>query len=603
MISVARAMQASMALVGDVVSTGETARLTATLYDTDSGDVLGRLQVEGAADDLLQLVDQLTVQAVEAAQAAEATSGAALPVPDLSALTTESLPALRAYLRGEQRLRQSLASDALEPLERSVRLDSTFAMAHFRLATAYSATRPGSVNDAQIALAKVREHLRAADRYGDRLPPRERAHLDSRIAKQIDNEYVQAAQILQAALQRFPTDPELWLEYGGTLSNPVIAWHVEAPVTSSQAAAKVLALDSTMTPAYIGLTARAIARGDTAQAKQLLKAYARHAGPESVESGAFEAYEAALQLAYGSTSQQRTVIDRLRAGDIRVNYLTGALGRNPSAPVLRAKEQVGDIVAETQGYFSLRNQAQIYSGQYGKLKAFTRDTTLTSLSARLNRSWAALTLLSRGAIDAAMVPARLGDGICRMAARPWYRLPGCYVTARLSLFRQEAGLPGPHAARIRDARAILRESIPALEDADEAMLADFARGYLGVLDGLDALRAGRSEAHAVLDSAHVQLAGVFQVGGMWNAMEQQVRTLIAGEEAERALPYAAMIASEDPYGHYLAGRAHEAAGHSEAAREAYEQFVRAWRDADSNIPDLQYARAALDNLAPEAPPL
>jgi hypothetical protein len=86
-------------------------------------------------------------------------------------------------------------------------------------------------------------------------------------------------------------------------------------------------------------------------------------------------------------------------------------------------------------------------------------------------------------------------------------------------------------------------------------------------------------------------------------MEAQVRALIAGGELERALPYTQTIASLDPYGHYLAGRAHEAAGDMAAARASYERFTSAWARADADILALQYARAVLDGKSPSEPPL
>jgi hypothetical protein len=95
---------------------------------------------------------------------------------------------------------------------------------------------------------------------------------------------------------------------------------------------------------------------------------------------------------------------------------------------------------------------------------------------------------------------------------------------------------------------------------------------------------------------------LIQYNSNWHAMEQQVRALLEAGEPGRALPYAATIATHDPYGHYLAGRAHEAAGNPEAARTAYQQFTSAWRDADPDTPALRYAQSVLDGTASAAAP-
>jgi hypothetical protein len=87
-------------------------------------------------------------------------------------------------------------------------------------------------------------------------------------------------------------------------------------------------------------------------------------------------------------------------------------------------------------------------------------------------------------------------------------------------------------------------------------------------------------------------------------MAESVRAQIRAGDAAAALPYAEMITAQDPYGHYLAGRAHEALGRIEAARTSYQQFVTAWRDADPDLPALQHAEAVLaEDPSAEAPPL
>jgi len=87
-------------------------------------------------------------------------------------------------------------------------------------------------------------------------------------------------------------------------------------------------------------------------------------------------------------------------------------------------------------------------------------------------------------------------------------------------------------------------------------------------------------------------------------MEVQVETLLQDGEPLRARPYAEMIQTRDPYGHYLQGRIHEAESDPEAAREAYEAFTSAWRDADPDIPALQHAKAVLTGEpSAEAPTL
>jgi len=604
-LNAARAAQASVAVVGDVVSIGETMRISAAVHDTESGATLGRLQAEGNAGDFMALIDQITVQAVEAARRDGEAGGDALPVPDVSALTTESLPALRAYLDGERLYRQSRFEQAIEPLERAVALDSTFAMAHLRLADTYASTLPTAINDIVTALAAVRKHLRAADRHGGRLPRRERALLEASTAIDLEGDRPKSADILRAAVQRFPTDPELWARYSDILASPIVARHVGTePIGGMrQAARRALALDSTMTPAYIPMITPAIGEGDTTTARRLMAAYDRHAG-RGRASRTMDSFEAALDLAYGDSAQQAAVLQDVRAGTLRDGVILYALYFDPNAATLRAQEQFGRVLSEQRGLYSGQVQAWFYGGQYDTLRAFIQDTTRTSQSARTGRLWGATVLVERGALPAAAVPDRLIANACQLADEGYYRLVDCYYTGRLSVFRRQAGVPGEHAARIQTARSVLDASIAEFEAADEPELARSARGYRGLLDGQAALAAGDPAAHDTLDAAYRHLAFIAYNFGEWAPMEAQIRALIGSSQPGRALEYATIVATRDPYGHYLAGRAHEAAGNPEPAREAYAQFVSAWARADADIPALQYARAVLDAEAPaEAPPL
>jgi hypothetical protein len=263
---------------------------------------------------------------------------------------------------------------------------------------------------------------------------------------------------------------------------------------------------------------------------------------------------------------------------------------------------LGRIYSEQRGLYSGLAQAWLHSGQYDTLRAFIQDTTRTSQSAQTTRRWGATMLVERGALRVAAVPDRLIVDACQSETEGYYRLLDCYHTGRLSVLRQQAGVPGEHAAQIQTARSVLDASIAEFEAADEPELAQSARGYRGLLDGQAALAAGDPAAHDTLDAAYRHLVLIALNVGEWGPMEAQIRALIGSSQPDRALEYATIVATRDPYGHYLAGRAHEAAGHPEAALAAYEQFASAWARADEDIPALRYARAVLDGEVPAAAP-
>ncbi|MBA3890610.1 MAG: protein kinase, partial [Gemmatimonadaceae bacterium] len=99
--AIGRALGAGSVLTGDIVTVGSTVRLSAELTSL-AGSVLARAQADGSADSVLALVDSLSVRLLREVWSTSS------PIPQLrvSALTTGSLPAMRAYLEGEAQLRR-----------------------------------------------------------------------------------------------------------------------------------------------------------------------------------------------------------------------------------------------------------------------------------------------------------------------------------------------------------------------------------------------------------------------------------------------------------------------------------------------------------------
>ena len=311
-----------------------------------------------------------------------------------------------------------------------------------------------------------------------------------------------------------------------------------------------------------------------------------------------ESLEGAYRLAYSDSIAQSAVLQGLRAG----TYIRGgsgfiaALARNPGASSLDALEKVGDVLVE-RGLYGWRTMARIFRGHYQTASTFIQEETSTSPSARLYRAWTSGILLQRNALSSEAIPDGVAAPLCTMDVYISYRTTGCFYHVILS---EAAG-----DVTVREqALNVLTQSETSLREEGDPEWADVAEGYQLALDGIAALQDGNSDGHAMLDRAHIKLDAIVVAGGEFLPMEIQVGALVDAGEAERALPYAEMIQFFDPYGHYLEGRIHEVAGNPEAAREAYEAFTSAWRDADPDIAALEHAKAVLAGTPPaEAPPL
>lgn len=155
---------ARYAVVGDAVSTGSTVRFTAELYDLADGQRVGDGRAEGALDDVLALIDEMSVDLLRSLVARSGTQSVT-GIQRLDGLVTSSIAALSAYFEGEAHFREGRTGQALEAYERAVEADSTFALAWSRIASAYGWLSPGS--------PALLEADRRAVELIDRLPARD----------------------------------------------------------------------------------------------------------------------------------------------------------------------------------------------------------------------------------------------------------------------------------------------------------------------------------------------------------------------------------------------------------------------------------------------
>ncbi|MHC4925580.1 MAG: hypothetical protein ACYTG4_16115, partial [Planctomycetota bacterium] len=297
-LRVAASTGARYAVVGSGVEAGRQVRFTAEIYDLSDGSKVGDGgRVEGAPDEVLALVDALTVEVVRSLlDATDQASGA--QTFRLASILTASVPALRHYLEGDAAFRRGNFSDARESLERAIAEDSTFALAYWRLGESI-----GWMDG--IGALEGREAKRKAREYGDRLPDREATLLDvgSAIAdgqadQQIDN--------LRAYLRRYPDDPDGWYLMGEA------GLHSYGPtgVTDAdigEALSRAVELDPTFGPYYEHPMQWATAKGYEEQFQALLAAQeAAGFDPERAERAVLR-----WDLIHGDDATRSTAITRL----------------------------------------------------------------------------------------------------------------------------------------------------------------------------------------------------------------------------------------------------------------------------------------------------
>jgi DNA-binding SARP family transcriptional activator/tetratricopeptide (TPR) repeat protein/TolB-like protein len=120
----AAAHGASRFVLGTVTEAGGRLRINAALHGGEVHEVV----VEGDADEVLTLVDRLTLALLEA-------HGGVTWMGRSAARTTLVVAALKSFLNGESALRRMDTFGALDHFRRATELDSTFALAHYRLSS------------------------------------------------------------------------------------------------------------------------------------------------------------------------------------------------------------------------------------------------------------------------------------------------------------------------------------------------------------------------------------------------------------------------------------------------------------------------------------
>ena len=197
--AVAATLGAGRWILGDVVESNGRLRINAALYDRSKpGGPILLSSAESTTDSVFPLVDRLAAQLL-AGPRGDSTRA----IARVAALTTHSLPALKSYLEGEIAFRKGDFRQALGGFQDAVRLDSTFALAHYRLASAYSWS--GSDSAGPVAERAVR--------LSDRLSPSLRELLQAFHlfeTGQVDS----AERRYRAILARRPEDVEAQFQLG-----------------------------------------------------------------------------------------------------------------------------------------------------------------------------------------------------------------------------------------------------------------------------------------------------------------------------------------------------------------------------------------------------
>lgn len=595
---VAGRLGAGLYVSGDVVAAGGRLRISATMFRPGVLDrPVADATVEGAPDDLFRLVDRLTVGLLAA-------SGSPVPpLGRLAAVTTGSLPALKKYLEGEGDFRRGLYASAFEAFRAAADEDTTFALAHYRVAQAASwAVPPGWGWDSILGRS------RRAGILADRLAPRARL-LVRAYANSTSGWYDDAEQAYRAVVRTYPDDVEAWMGLGEVLfhTNPMRG----RPFLEARPPfERVLALEPDNLSALSHLLRISLREG-RASAVDSLVARLDALAP----AGRTTEYHALRAFARGDEAERGRMLAELRArGDDellrvtahRVALFAGDLdGAARILPLLLDHSLAPDVQAHARIWLA---QLEIAHGRWraGESHLQAAAGLDSALALEQRALLAALPFGTGGDARAAAAEAALArwDGEhTPPASYPWLAVyDGLHGVIREYLL-------GLLELRRGDESAAERRAVALVQRGGNAEQRELARGLGQSLRAHAAARAGRPDALARFDAARLRLPeGLLesQIGSQAYERWGRAELLFRLGQWRQALPWYVSLTETsfidgliyDAPAELRQAQIYERLGDRRAAQSHYARFIELWRSADPELqPRVDQARARLHALS------
>jgi tRNA A-37 threonylcarbamoyl transferase component Bud32/tetratricopeptide (TPR) repeat protein/TolB-like protein len=198
--ALARRLGAKSVLRGTLVRDGPGVRADLGLYDTETDAPLTRgITVTAHRDSLRALTDSVVWVVLR-----QVWRRGEPPTPSLDAVTTRSLPALRAFLEGERSVEQNRWDEAALAYRSAIAADSTFWLAYFRYALAQN----------WLELPVEPEFSAAMYRHRELFPERDRLLVEAWAA---DDSLPRQLELFKEVTRRFPDYWPGWFMLGDRL--------------------------------------------------------------------------------------------------------------------------------------------------------------------------------------------------------------------------------------------------------------------------------------------------------------------------------------------------------------------------------------------------
>ena len=281
---------AGLVLYGAMVPRGrDSVMIRAALLDRVSGKAKTDIEISGEMTRIGELADSIAIRALRVLS-----SGRAIGSVRRTSMASKSLPALKAFLQGEQFHRRGMWDSAATRYEQAIASDSTFSLALAAMARVLSWYPPTAG-----AYLPAEAYMRRATLHNHGLPARDSLLI---VADSFSFAADEAADpeawvrmkfrvvaAREEAVRRYPEDPRAWYELGELrMFSGHESWPIARPPAASlEAFSRAIALDPGFAPSYEHMPELLLALGRTEEARTYTASYlaldsASHAPNKSV---------------------------------------------------------------------------------------------------------------------------------------------------------------------------------------------------------------------------------------------------------------------------------------------------------------------------------
>ncbi len=531
-------------LEGSIASLGSQYVLGLRANSCGSGEVLDEEQTQAARkEDVLNALSQIATKF--RTRVGESLAAVEKHSTPLAEATTPSLDALKEYSKGATVLSSTGSADALPHLQRAIRIDPKFAMAYQLLGRAY-----GDMGESALSAANTRRAYELRDRASDL----EQFIISSAYDSQVTGNIEKAAQTFELMEQEYPRE----IQAPGPLSGyiyPVLGQYEKA----IEQAKRAIAMDPQFPYAYINLSTAYHILGRLTEA------------------------ENALHLA----SERKISNPELLIERYALSFLEGDTAAMDRAAAQARGTPIEDLMRD-------------------------QEASVLAYSGRLRRAVST----ARKAADLAIPAKKEAAALYVVGSAVWAALFGNAAEARRgtkSAFDLSRGRDVEYGAAFALALSGDSASAEGLARTLEKTFPEDTSvqySYLPVLRALLALNHGQpSTAIEALALARYDLGtpGSWFNGNFGALYPVYVRGLAyfeahrgaeAAAEFQKVIEYRGVPAT-DPIGalaRLQLGRALVLAGDDNKAKIAYQDFLKLWKDADSDIPIFKQANAEYARL-------